>query len=218
MSAPDPLRAGLALGLLAPEDAHRELLDSVVEVARAIFGARASSIMLHDPERGELVFEAVAGEGADRLVGTGFPAGQGLAGWVLAAGQAVVIEDVGADPRFARDVAERSGYVPKGLMAAPLEGREGVLGVLQVLDRPQRSRFSLQEMDLLGLFAAQAAVALEIVRATRAARRALVAGEGAGGAGGAVARLSAALSEVEPAERERVDAVLDAVAALLERR
>jgi GAF domain-containing protein len=214
-ASPDPLRAALATGLLASEAAHRELLDSVVAVARAIFGARASSIMLHHPERGELVFEAVAGEGSGRLVGTGFPAGQGVAGWVLGSGQAIVLEDVEADPRFARDVAERSGYVPKGLMAAPLEGRDGVLGVLQVLDRPQRARFSLQEMDLLGLFAAQAAVALEIVQAARAGRRAVTAD---GAEGGAVARLAAALGALEPSERVRADAVLDAVAALLESR
>src|SRR5256885_13308964 len=53
---------------------------------------------------------------------------------------------------FARDVAERTGYVPKGLMAVPLLHDERALGVLQVLDRPRRSRFSLPGMGLLGVF------------------------------------------------------------------
>ena len=57
------------------------------------------------------------------------------------------------DPRFASDVAEDTGYVPKGLMAAPLLHEEGALGVLSVLDRPEQTLFSLQEMELLGLFA-----------------------------------------------------------------
>ena len=48
------------------EDSHRALLQSTVEVARAIFGAKASSIFLLDEQTDELVFEAVAGEGSDR--------------------------------------------------------------------------------------------------------------------------------------------------------
>ena len=40
------------------------------------------------------------------------------------------------DPRFATDVAEGTGYVPSGLMAAPLLHEERALGVLEVLDRP----------------------------------------------------------------------------------
>src|SRR5262249_24176192 len=75
------------------------------------------------------------------------------------------------DPRFARDVAERTGYVPKGLMAVPLLHDERALGVLQVLDRPSKSRFSLEEMELLGLFGTQAAVALDLLRAARRAPR-----------------------------------------------
>jgi len=212
MSAlPDPLRATVSTAVLASEDAHRELMNSIVQVARVIFGARASSIMLHDAERDELVFEAVAGEGETRLVGTRFPATQGVAGWVLSSGQAIAIEDVSADPRFARDIAERTGYVPKALMAAPLEGRHGALGVLQVLDRPQRERFTLHEMDLLGLFADQAAVALEIVQAARSAR-ALMGQRDAGG--GPLARLAAGLETLDGPRREQADVVLVALAEL----
>ena len=139
------------------------------------FSAKASSIFLLDEAAGELVFEAVAGEGEETLVGTRLPAGTGLAGWVLATRQPLVVEDVDADPRFARDTAAETGFVPKGLMAVPLLDGERALGVLEVLDRPQRSRFSLAEMDLLGLFAAQAAIALDLLQRAR---------EGAGAPGG----------------------------------
>lgn len=42
--------------------AEHDLLQSVVDTARAIFGAAASSVLLHDRETDELVFQAVAGE------------------------------------------------------------------------------------------------------------------------------------------------------------
>ena len=53
---------------------------TTVEVARAIFGAKAASVFLLDEEAEELVFEAVAGEGEGELIGMRFPAGNGIAG------------------------------------------------------------------------------------------------------------------------------------------
>jgi GAF domain-containing protein len=212
VSEPEELRAAVAAGVLSARRGHRPLLQSIAEVAQAIFGARAASIMLLDQATGELVFEAVTGEGEDVLVGRRIPAGVGIAGWVAEAGQPLVIEDVASDPRFAADEASRTGYVPRGLMAAPLRGEEGVIGVLNVLDRPERRRFSVAEMDLLDLFARQAAVALELLLQARRIE-ALVAG--AGGEVEAVARLAAALDGLEGDRRAAGIRLLGEIAAVL---
>jgi GAF domain-containing protein len=191
------LRAAVALGVVGSSEAFRSLLSAIVEVARSIFGAKASSILLLDEETGDLVFEAVVGEGEDSLRGTRFPAGKGIAGWVLTTRTPLVIEDVEQDPRHARDVAEGTGYVPKGLMAAPLLHKERVLGVLSVLDRPEQSLFSLEEMDLLGLFANQAAVAVDLLLRARTAER-LLEGETELAV---LARLGSIVSELEGRRR-----------------
>ena len=185
------------------EERFRELLRSVVEVARAIFAAKASSILLLDEEADELVFEAVVGEGEENLLGTRFPAGTGVAGWVLATRTPLVIEDVERDPRFAKDVAEGTGYVPQGLMAVPLLHDERALGVLEVLDR--QSRFTLAEMELLGLFASQAAIALDLLQRAREAEAAL---SGAGELA-VVARLAAALERLGDEARPAAMRLLD---------
>jgi len=195
----DRLRAAVASGVAGSESDYRALLQSVVEVARAIFAARASSVLLLDEVRDELVFEAVAGEGSDSLVGQRMPSGTGIAGWVLVTRQSIVVEDVERDTRFARDLASSTGYVPKGLMAVPLLHEEQALGVLEVLDRPQRAGFSLAEMDLLGLFANQAAIALDLLQRARRAERVL-AGEEADIE--IVARLAATLDRLEGERRE----------------
>jgi GAF domain-containing protein len=190
----DRLRAAVAAGVLASEEAHRTLLTSIVEVARAIFGARASSIFLLDEERDELVFEAISGEGSETLVGTRFPSSTGIAGWVVVTRQSLVIEDVSEDPRFAREVAETTGYLPQALMAAPLLHGERALGVLEVLDRPQRARSPMEEVELLGLFANQAATALSLLEASRRAKGALTEGDDDVAL---VARLAAAVDGLE---------------------
>jgi GAF domain-containing protein len=193
----DELRSAVAAGVLAADEQFGRLLRSIVDVARAIFGAKASSIMLLDADTEELVFAAVSGEGERELVGRRFPASTGVAGWVLSSRTPLVLEDVQSDPRHARDFAEDTGYVPKGLMAVPLLDEELALGVLQVLDRPQRSRFSLQEMELLGLFAGQAAIALGLLRSAQRARAAL---DGDGDVA-AVAGVASALDALEGSRR-----------------
>jgi GAF domain-containing protein len=209
------LHAAVAAGVLGSVEAHSALLQSITDVARAIFGARASSIFLLDEGTDELVFEAVSGEGSDSLLGTRFPSSTGIAGWVLVTRQPLVLEDVGSDSRFARDFAEQTGYVPDGLMAVPLLHGESALGVLEVLDRPQRSRFTLAESDLLGLFANQAAIALDLLRSARRARAVLE--EGAGDEV-VVARLATALSQLEPDRREAGLRLLDAMEEILGKR
>jgi len=173
----DDLRAAVAAGVLGSEEQFRALLQSVVDVARAIFKAKASSILLLDTETDELVFEAAADEASESLIGKRFPSSTGIAGFVLVSRQPLVIEDVLSDPRFSRETAESTGFVPKGLMAVPLLHEENALGVLEVLDRPRDARFTLAEMELLGLFANQAAIALDLLQRARRAQSAL-AGEG----------------------------------------
>jgi GAF domain-containing protein len=215
MSEEDRLRAAVAAGVLGSEEGHVALLHSVVDVARAIFKARASSIFLLDVDTDELVFEAISGEGSEQLVGTRFPSSKGIAGWVLVTRQPLVLEDVTGDPRFAREFAEQTGYVPKGLMAAPLLHGERALGVLEVLDRPGTSKFTLAESDLLGLFANQAALALDLLLAARRARSVLE--EGAG-QDAVVARLAAALSHLDGDERVAGLRLLEALTETLGRK
>src|SRR5439155_10224861 len=65
----DDLKAAVAAGVVGSEESFRTLLESVVEVSRAIFSAKAASIFLLDEETDELVFDAIAGYGAETLLG-----------------------------------------------------------------------------------------------------------------------------------------------------
>src|SRR4051794_32061765 len=121
------LEAAVAAAVLPAEQEFGELLRSIVVVARAIFAAKASSIFLFDEESDELVFAALAGDDEQDLIGRRMPSSQGIAGWVLSSRTPLVLEDVRNDPRFSRDVAEGTGYVPKGMMAVPLLHGDEVL-------------------------------------------------------------------------------------------
>jgi GAF domain-containing protein len=208
----DRVLAAVASATLAGEGAHADLLDSIVESARSLFSAKAASIMLFDEETDELVFEAVSGEGSDKLVGARFPATEGVAGWVVTAGQPLLLDDVSGDPRFSREAAESTGYVPNALMAVPLLREDRSLGVLSVLDRADDSAFGLDQMELLELFADQAAIAVDIVQRTRLARSTV---EGSTDVA-VVARLTRALDGVTGERRDAAVRMLEALATLID--
>jgi GAF domain-containing protein len=142
---------------------QRRLLQSIVEVARAVFGAAAASVFLVDQDSGDLVFEAVCGEGEDHLVGIRFPGDTGIAGWVASSGQPLLVDDVSQNPQFAPNAAKSTGYVPRSIMAAPLISHGECLGVLEVLDRGARQRGELGDVDLLGLLAGELGIAVELL-------------------------------------------------------
>ena len=159
---PDVLRevANVASSLgpaLAPSG-HEELLRSVMSTAQAFFEAEACSLALLNETQSELVFYVASGRGAEDVIGMRVPVGRGIAGWVVTSGQPIAIADVSRDPRFARDVAESTGYLPKSILAMPLETNRQMIGVIEVLDRRSESP---RDMELLALFARQAALAIE---------------------------------------------------------
>lgn len=195
LEMPDSLTASLGRVLLP--GAHTELMRSTVRMARLTFSAAAASVFLYDDQSDQLVFEASSGEGEDRLVGMAIPAGRGIAGWVFQTGETMVC-DVRDDPRFDRDFARSTGYVPDMLMAAPLELDERVIGVMEVLD-PTLDRFGeLAAIDLLTELANQLAITLALMLVTR--RREVT----------PLHRLEHALSRAE-APSAAVDVLLDAL-------
>lgn len=164
----------LAAAILAEAECdHKDLLDSVVRTARALFGATAATVFLFDGESGELVFEAVSGGGESQLPGRRFSASHGIAGWVLSAQEPVTVADLSTSPVFARDIAETTGYLPQSMMAAPLLHGEAAIGVLEVLDPAPLTVGPLAAGDLLTLLAEQAAIALGVIQRNRSARRIL---------------------------------------------
>ena len=202
------MSAGPNVAMLADENGRRALLQGIVELARAVFAAKACSIMSHDPAARELVFEAVAGEGAGTLVGRRIPATTGLAGWSLASEEPIAISDVGSDPRFAREVAEQTGFVPTRMSVHPLLYGERSLGVLSVLDQGAGQPVGLADMNVLARIATHAGAVLAIVQAAREAESVAV-------DGGELAGIERVLASAPAARREAALALLTALERLL---
>lgn len=151
--------------------AGEAVLRSVVEAAVALIRAEAASIALHDPDTDRLVFRVAAGEQGQDVVGLAIACDEGVAGYAFSTGQPLAIGEAASDPRFGRTAAERTGYVPRSLLAVPLADDTGTIGVLEVLDRRDGAPFDLQDIEAASVFARQAAVAIRATRLERETAR-----------------------------------------------
>ncbi len=123
---------------------------------RQLHEAAACSIALLEADASQLRFRAADGVGAEAIVGMALPLGRGIAGWVAMTAQAIAISDVERDPRFAREVADMTEYVPRRLIAVPLVDDAGsVSGVLEVLDSERSEDHTGRDLDVLALIGNQ---------------------------------------------------------------
>ncbi|MFL6241041.1 MAG: GAF domain-containing protein [Actinomycetes bacterium] len=194
------VRVADATALAVEPAGHDEHLQAIADAAKDLFSAGACSLALVDEDGETLEYRVASGVGADEIVGQTMPVGRGLAGWVVSSGMPLALDDVANDPRFRRDIAESTGYVPKTLLAMPLETDRAVVGVITVLDRelPVNAEAAQRETRLLGLFARQAALALEGAQVFRSAGRLLLE---AVSAAAKDSDLAAALEEVHASKR-----------------
>ena len=141
---------------------HRRVIEAIVRTAAGMFEAAAASIALTDTATGELVYEAAWGAGASEVVGMRLPAGAGLAGAVVAGGEAVAVPECRTDPRFAKQVAAKTGYVPYTMLVTPLVREGSTIGVLSLLDRRDGQPYRHEDLARAALFADLAVVALDL--------------------------------------------------------
>ncbi|WP_051063072.1 GAF domain-containing protein [Ilumatobacter nonamiensis] len=109
-------------------------LHALCALARVALGAASVSIAtVHDDG---LRYVAADGTGADGIRGMLLPPGDGIAGFVAATGQSISVRDPVSDPRFARSVGERTGYIPNAIQCVAVLDDDGdVAAVLSILDR-----------------------------------------------------------------------------------
>jgi two-component system NtrC family sensor kinase len=159
----DRLQTINAIGVAASSSLELEtVLRQVLQMACQALDASEGSILLHEPETGELVFTLSIGR-STTLQGQRIPAGKGLAGWVVEHAQVARVNNVRLDERWYPYPDEVSGFETHSLLCAPLIYHERVTGVIEIVNK-RRSEFSEEDAGLIEAVSSIAAVALENAR------------------------------------------------------
>jgi GAF domain-containing protein len=144
-----------------------ELLRHATQRARELLHAEGCALLLFDRAHRELYFPIASQTESrrasePRLAEIRFPSDRGIAGWVLARGEAVCVEDVSRDGRFYPGVDQLTDMVTRSILCAPLRTGWGNIGVIEVVN-PASGFLGGDDLQFLEALATDVAFAHEKV-------------------------------------------------------
>ena len=142
-----------------------DLILHIIKQITNVMYAEATSVILHDAGKDELVFcwSSDIPERLDKLEEIRIPADHGIAGSVFKSGKAEIILEVAQDPRHYSDVDSATDFKTKSMIAVPLKTKEQTIGVLEVLNKI-KGDFDEKDFNFLVTLAPIIAMALENAR------------------------------------------------------
>jgi two-component system response regulator AtoC len=154
-------------------DTCKAILDAVMEE----MDAENCSLMLKDPNSGDLTICAARGKNEEKSVfyldrsgnGKRFKSGEGIAGWVLKEGQAVMLNDVIREPRFVSVAGINNNNNKNGdnkvnsLICFPIREKDQVVGVFN-LSHSKKGAFNEGDKLALAYISNQVGAALTSAR------------------------------------------------------
>jgi len=131
-----------------------------IEVNKAIH-AEAQSIWLVDEEAGLIKCRFARGATADALKGVTVPLdAPSIVGTSVSKQESIIIKDAQNDPRRARSVDEKTGFVTRSLMTVPLVLEDKSIGAIQAVNKKDGQLFNQDDLDLFRSIADSAALAV----------------------------------------------------------
>ncbi|MGI9017974.1 MAG: GAF domain-containing protein [Euzebya sp.] len=133
------------------------ILTAILDAATQAAGAQQGLILRVEDRVLRVV--ATAGSIPWDVLGEPVSSGDGVAGYVAASGQPLVLSADSADPRLGEGTASLLGRNPNSVLAVPIEGKGRMLGVLELLDSSDQD-FGVEDSEQAMLHAGVAAIAL----------------------------------------------------------
>lgn len=136
-----------------------EVLDRILDDTLGAFAAEAGSVMLIKDEY--LRIRRARGLSPAIVESTVVPVGKGIAGYVAASGEMLLLNGK-VDSKQFEGAIDRGNLITSSL-CAPLRSRNGIMGVIMVR-RGSSEPFSQEQLDFFSSVADQAAIAIENAR------------------------------------------------------
>ena len=140
-----------------------KLLNLITQQVEKYLAVESCSVLLIDKEKDELIFAAVSGVGANRLMGHRLKARQGIVGWVLRQKESLLVNDVQHDARFFSGIDESFNLKTRSVVCVPLIVKGKIIGVIEAVNKLDGD-FDQGSLQLLDSLASTAALAIENAR------------------------------------------------------
>jgi sigma-B regulation protein RsbU (phosphoserine phosphatase) len=140
------------------------LLEVITRVAIELTDTEGCAILLLDPDTGELRFEVATAPNSQQIKGLSVPLDGSIAGSILLENKPLLIRNPREDPRFFKEVDEKTAFQTHSIIGVPLQVRGQAIGVLEAVNKRGNQEMSWGDVEVLAILADQAAVAIENAR------------------------------------------------------
>jgi diguanylate cyclase (GGDEF)-like protein len=111
-----------------------EILSAIMDKMANFFGPERWSLLMLDPVEKDLYYAIAVGEDSSSLRGLRVPLGQGVAGWVAATGNPLVVPNVALDPHWSTFARNHPDLNIHSIACVPIRSGENTVGVIQLLN------------------------------------------------------------------------------------
>ena len=136
------------------------LLSKIVSAASQISNAEEASILMFDPAKNTLYFQAATNLDTQLHRGVIVPLEESIAGWIVQNQKPVIVDDPQKDKRHFDSIQAITNITCNSLLGIPLMSKGKVIGVLEVINK-RGGKFTKEDQDVLLALGAQATVAIE---------------------------------------------------------
>lgn len=143
---------------------HQEVQKRAIEAATQLMRAEAGSLLLLDEKGKHLFFEVALGEKGESIKKVILDIDKGIAGWVAQKGEPLRVNHPEKDPRFFKEIDDRTGFKTRNLLCVPVRVKERILGVLEAINKKDGKDFNEEDLSLFESLANQVAIALDNAR------------------------------------------------------
>jgi diguanylate cyclase (GGDEF)-like protein len=137
-----------------------EILGAIMDKMAQFFGPERWSLLMVDDVSGELYYAIAVGENAESLKGLRVPLGEGVAGWVAATGNPLIVPDVALDPHWSAFATKHPDLKIQSIACVPVRAGNKTLGVIQLLNS-KLDLLSEYSVSFLRILCDYAAIAIQ---------------------------------------------------------
>jgi len=136
------------------------LLSKIVTAAAEVSNAQEASILMFDPIKDELYFQAATNLNTQLNRGLKVPLKGSIAGWVIQNQEPLNVENPQSDSRHFDHIAEITNIEVRSLLGIPMFTQREIIGVLEVINKMD-GKFTAEDQEVLLALGGQASVAIE---------------------------------------------------------
>ncbi len=142
------------------------ILLAIMDKMANFFGPERWSLLMVDEAAKDLYYAIAVGEDSDSLRGLRVPLGQGVAGWVAATGNPLVVPNVSLDPHWSTFARNHPDLDIHSIACVPIRSGENTLGVIQLLNS-KLDLLSEYSISFLRILCDYAAIAIQNSRSMK---------------------------------------------------